>query len=441
MNNILDKVIERALNLGATDVDAVIAESKNSAAEVRLGNVTTINSSESAYLGLRILINQQQAIVSTSDFSEKSLEQSIQRCIAMAKVTPANPHLRLATANEYVKYTTNLNLYDNTQVSAQELIEKAKETEALALENKLISNSQGANAGFNSSRMHFVTSKGFSQSYEVSSHSLSLILIAGKDEAMQTDYAYSRARFASDLKTPKEISNEAVRRVTEKLNPKKIKTTEMPVIFERRAASSIIGSLIGAINGFAISRKTSMLLDSIGKNIFKPSIQIVDDPFILKGLGSRPFDGEGIAGNKLNIIENGVLQHYLLDLQTADKLNLPNNGRALRSFSSAPSPSFTNFYMKAGDIPFEDMVKSINKGLLITDVFGHGANIISGDYSQGASGFYIENGAIAYPVNEITIASNLKQIFLMLVPASDLILDSSVSSPSLLIERMTIAGV
>ena len=438
---ILNEVIEKALKQGASDVDAILINSSDLSAEVRLGNVIGLERSESMAIGLRVLINGKQAMVSSADLSSDSLEKIVERAISMAKVTPVNPHLFLAREDQIAKEFKELNLYDANEPSAEELIELAKEIEQFALDNKEITNSNGASTGYQSGEIQFATSKGFQHSYKTSSSGRSLSVIAGKGENMQTDYAYSVTRFAQDLKSSKEIGLEAANRTIEKLNPRKLNTEEMPVIFDRRLANSLLGSFAGAINGFSISRGTSFLVDHIGKEIFNPNINIIDDPFIIKGLGSRPFDAEGIMGSKMNLIENGVLNSYLLDLQTASKLKMETNGRASRGLSSAPNPSTSNIYMEAGTTSVDDMIKSMKKGLLITDILGHGANIVTGEYSQGVAGFYIENGEIAYPVSEMTIASNLKSMFKNMIPASDLKFEGSSNSPSLLIEKMIVAGV
>lgn len=437
---ILD-AIEQAKKLGATDVDGVIIDSLNVDAEVRLGNVVSIERSENIALGLRVIINGQQAIVSTSDLSRNSIKQVLDRAISMAKVTPKNPHAFLAEREQLASEIVDLNLYDSQEPNSESLIEKAKEVESFALEDNKVTNSSGAQASYSASKLYFATSNGFAHEYSTSGSSISVSVLAGKDDNMQTDYGYSSAVFANDLKTPEEVGKEAAKRAVEKLFPKKLPTAEMAVIFEPRTARRLLSSFANSVNGSSISRGTSFLLNSIGKQIFNSSVSIIDDPFINKSFGSRPFDAEGLKGKKLNIVEGGVLNNYFLDLQTASKLNMVSTAHASRSIATAPFPSCSNLYLEAGKISLQEMIKSVKKGILVTDIFGHGANIITGDYSQGISGFYIENGEIIYPVSEITIASNLKSMFSQLIPASDLRFESSINSPSLLVERMTVAGV
>jgi PmbA protein len=438
--NLLNDIIDKAKKLGASGADAIITHSTSISTEIRLNKLINLERSENIALGLRVLINGQQAIVSTADLGNESINKMLDQVIAMAKVTPSNPYLSLATKDQFASQIPNLNLYDSYEPSAEELILKATETEEFALNHKEITNSEGACASYYANQIFFATSQGFSNSYKTSGNSLSVSVLAGKNEHMQTDYAFSQARFSKDIKTPQELGTEAAKRSIAKLNPRRLITNEMPVVFDRRVARGLLATLASSINGSAISRGTSFLIDHLGKEIFKSNINIIDDPFILKGLGSRPFDAEGLLGSKMNIVENGILNSYFLDLQTAQKLNLKSTAHATRGLSSAPSPSCSNLYMQAGKDSLEDIIKSIKKGLLVTEVFGHGANIVTGEYSQGASGFYIENGEIVYPVSEITIAGNLKTIFTHMVAANDLKFESSINSPSLLIEKMTIAG-
>jgi PmbA protein len=439
--NLLENVINKALKLGASDADAIIIDSTSLSSEVRLEKLINIERSENAAIALRVLIDQKQAIVSTENFSPESLDSIIDRSIAMAKVTPHNPHLFLASRDQMSDESIDLNLYDSYEPSAENLIDQAKIAENFALGDKRITNSEGAAAHYQSGKIYFATSKGFIKSYQTSSSALSVSVIAGKDKNMQTGDAYSISRFAEDLRSEKEIGLEAANQAINKMNPRKLSTAEMPVIFDRKMAGGILGAFSRAVNGSSISRGTSFLMNHLGKDIFKNNINIIDDPFIKKGLGSHPFDAEAISGRKLNIVENGILNSYFLDLQTASKLNLQTTGHAMRGLSSAPSPGPSNLYMQAGQNSLEDMIKSIKKGLLVTEVFGHGANIVTGDYSQGVGGFYIENGKISYPVSEITIASNLKYMFGNIIPADDLKFEYSINSPSLLIEKMTVAGV
>ncbi|MEK6734133.1 MAG: TldD/PmbA family protein [Pseudomonadota bacterium] len=439
--NLLSDVIEKTKKLGATDADAIMINSTSINTEVRLEKLISLERSEDVSLGLRILIDGKQAIVSTSDLSKSSIEQLLERCISMAKVTPENPYLSIATKDQIVKKILELDLYDGQEPSAEELINLTMIAEATALNNAEITNSDGASAGHSSNTIFFAASNGFLQTYNTSSNGISVSVIAGKDDDMQTDYSYSQARFREDLKSPEEIGKEAAERAIKKLKSRKIATSKMPIIFDSRVARSLLSAFASSVNGFAVSRGTSFLIDHLEKEIFNPNISIIDDPFIIRGLGSRPFDAEAIMGSKLNIVDKGILKSYFLDLQTAKKLKMQTTGHATRGIASAPSPSCSNLYMLPGKSSLDEMIKSIKKGLLVTEVFGHGANIITGEYSQGASGFYIENGEITFPVSEVTIAGNLKEMFKQMLPANDLKFESRINSPSLLIEKMTVAGV
>jgi len=441
LDNIIRKLLDKSLKEGAKAVDVIAIDSTSLAAEVRLEKVVNIERSKNLSLALRILIDGKQAIVSTEDLSSESLDALVERGIAMAKVTPSNPYLFLATQDQIVDKILDLSLYDHHEPSAENLIEKAKTAEASALANNEITNSEGASSAYQSSNIYFATSNDFYHHYQTSFSSVGASVLAGKDEHMQTGSDYSIARFTKDLKSAEEIGAKAAQRAIKKLYPRKINTAQMPVIFDKKVARRILSAFASGINGQAISRGTSFLRDHLGKEIFSSSINIIDDPFIIKGLGSRPFDAEAILGSKLKIVENGVLNHYLLDLQTASKLKMQTTGHAARSLSSAPSPSSSNMYIENGEVSLKDMIKGINKGILVTEIFGHGANIITGDYSQGIVGFYIENGEVAYPVAEMTIASNLRDMFKNIIAANDLKLEMSINSPSLLIENMTVAGV
>jgi len=439
--DVINNLIKESIILGATDADAIIIDSSSLSAEVRMGKPTNIEYSQDMSVALRVLINQQQAIVSTSNFDKNSLDSMVERVIAMAKVTPKNPNLFLASKEQICTKIKDLNLYDEQEMSAETLLDNAKEAESIALENKEITNSDGASSSTSKSKLYFATSNGFSQYYETSMNSAVLSVIAGKDENMQTGYDFSMARFAKDLKTPKDIGRDSAKKTIAKLFPKKIASAEMPVIFENHIAAGLLGAFSSAINGSSISRGTSFLCNHLGKEIFNPAVNIIDDPFIIKGLSSRAFDAEAMSGEKLNIVNNGILNHYLLDLQTAHKLNMQSNARASRGLSSTPSPSSTNMHILAGKESLQSMIGNIKKGLFITEAFGSGANIVTGEYSQGVSGFLIENGKLTYAVSEITIAGNLKTMFMQMIPASDLKFDRGLNSPSLYIERMTIAGV
>jgi PmbA protein len=434
-------VIEKALSAGASYAEAILIDSSDVQAETRLGNLVNIQRSQDCSISIRVIINQQQAIIALSQLTKNALDSSIIRAIDMAKVTPTNPFLCVATAEQMVKSYPDLNLFDSQEPSTNQLIAWAQEAEQTALQQKGISNSEGASSSYSSSRFYFANSSGFSGQYNSSIFCNSISILSGEKENMQTGDDFTISRFASSLKPAKEIGLLASQRAISKLNPRKLVSAEMPVIFDKRVAKSLLSNFASAINGAAISRGTSFLTNSLNQELFSPSINIIDDPFIEKALGSRPFDAETISGKKLNIVENGVLKHYLLDLQTAKKLNMETTGHASRGLTSAPNPSPSNFYMLNGDKSLPTILKEIKTGLLVTEKFGYGANIINGDYSQGIVGFFVENGEISYPVSKITIASNLKYMLKNMTAANDLTLDYAINSPSIMIDRMTVAGM
>ncbi len=436
--------IKKIRSDGADSADAFMVESRELSVRTRLGATETVERSESKDLGIRIFFatnkGMKQAIVSSNDVTKKVLDRMIDQGIAMAKAAPEDPYVSLANHSKSPEKTKNLEIYDAKEPSIETLIENAKKTETAALNVKNVINSEGAEAHYGQNKISLATSKKFAHQFDTSNSSVSVSVIAGKDGKMETDYDYSSAIFFSDLKSPEEIGKTAGGRAAAKLNPRKVATAQVPVIFEARIARELVGTFASAINGASIARKTSFLKDKMGEKIFGPGINIIDDPERKRGLASRPFDGEGVTGKKIVLVENGILKSWLLDIRSANQLRLKTNGRASRGISSPPLPHSTNLYMENGKIPVKQMIAEIKNGFYITEAFGMGINIITGDYSQGASGFWIENGEITYPVSEVTIAGNLAEMFANLTPANDLEFLHSTNSPTLRIEGMTVAG-
>ncbi|MDB2415072.1 metallopeptidase TldD-related protein [Rickettsiales bacterium] len=438
--NLADKIVTKAKKLGATSADAIAIENTDFSIAVRMGKTENIERSDSSAIGLRVFIGKQKAIVSSSDLKEESLDSIVSRAVDMAKLAPKDPHTDLADSSLFAKNIDNLELFDDYEPSAEDLIDIAKQTEDVARSVKGITNSEGADCGYGKGKISLVTSNGFSGSYESSSFFNSVSVLAGEGTAMERDYDYSSTRHFKDLKLPEEIGKKAAELALRRLNPKSAKTGSFPVIFDRRVAKSLVGTFAGSINGAAIARGTSFLKDSMDKNIFSSNINIVNDPLMVRGLSSKPFDAEGVEVEKLNIIDSGVLKHWLLDIRSANQLGLKTNGCASRGLASNPSPSSSNFYMQNGDVSPEELIGNIKSGLYVTETFGMGINTVTGDYSQGAAGFWIENGEIAYPVSEFTIAGKLQDMFANLVAANDLEFKYSINSPTLLVESMTVAG-
>jgi PmbA protein len=323
-------------------------------------------------------------------------------------------------------------------VSDLEKIARAAEEAGLAVQG--VTKSGGASASAGIGGMVLVTSHGFRGAYLGSSHGVSMTAIAGEGTGMERDYDYSSARHAADLESPGKVGRTAAERAVARLNPRKVATRKVPVVFDSRIAGTLVGHLSGAVNGASIARKTSFLRDKMGQQVFAPGIRILDDPLRRRGLRSHPFDGEGVAGKPLALIEDGVLCAWLLDCGTARELGLKTNGRAARGTSSVPSPSAGNLHLEAGPVTPEALIGDIKDGFFVTDLIGMGANLVTGDYSRGASGFWIENGKLAYPVSEVTIAGHLGDIFRNLTPANDLVFRYGVNAPTVHLEGLTVAG-
>nr|WP_208408159.1 metallopeptidase TldD-related protein [Variibacter gotjawalensis] len=440
MVSLTERLVEAARRAGADAADAIAVRSMALGVQVREGAVEESERSEGDDFGLRVLVGKRQAVVSSNDPRPDGLAALAERAVAMAKVAPEDPYAGLADAAQLAKTFPNLDLLDPILPSVIDLEDLARAAEGAALSVKGVSKSGGASASAGIGGLVLTTSHGFQGAYLGSSHSVSALAIAGEGTGMERDYDYSQAPHRSDLMSPELIGRNAGERAIRRVNPRKTSTHRVPVVYDARAATSLIGHLVSAINGAAIARKTSFLSEKLGQKIFDQAIRIVDDPFRVRGLRSRPFDAEGIAGQKRFLIDDGVLQTWLLDCATARELGLQSTGHASRGVSSVPSPSSTNLHMEAGSESPGDMIRSIEQGLFITDLIGSGANIVSGDYSRGASGFWIENGELTYPVSEITIAGNLNDMLRSLTPANDLEFRYASNSPTVRVEGLTIAG-
>ena len=439
----LDKVqaiLARAKRLGATAADAVIVESTDISCSCRKGVPESIERAESINLGLRVFVGQQQAIVSSSDLREDTLAMLAERAVDMARASPADPDAVLATPDMFAKNLPDLDLCDFAEPSTEWLHEHCKRTEDAALAVKGVSNSQGADASYSRSNVAIATSHGFQFTYPSSSFSLSVAVLAGEGTAMERDYDYSSTRHRADLRTPEEIGETAARKTLARLNPRKMESCQVPVLFEPKIAKALISTFAGAISGSAVVRGTTFLKDAMGKAIFNPAITIVDDPHIKRGLGSRPCDAEGVANGKRNLVENGVLQSWFLDLRSAKKLGLTPTGDASRSTSAPPYPSSSNLYLAVGNCTPKELIEDIKSGLYVTDTFGSGSNLVTGDMSVGVSGFWIENGEIAYPVSEITLAGDLREMYQRLIPANDLEFRFATNAPTVRIDGMIVGG-
>ncbi|MBL4906453.1 MAG: hypothetical protein JKX94_03300 [Sneathiella sp.] len=438
--NILEDLIKKARAKGADAADAVRVQGTSTNVSYRLGEIEEIERSDAHDLGLRVLIGKQQAFVSSNDTKEDVLDALVERAITMAKNMPEDQYCGLADSAMLAEKYPELDLYDPTEKTVEELTELAKTTEEAALGVKGITNSEGASASFGHSSIAFATSGGFAGTYSSSSHSVGISVIAGEATGMERDYDYDSQHHFGDLRDPAEIGISAGERTVKNLNPKKMPSAKVPVIFSDRVSASILGHLAGAISGASVSRGTSFLKDKMDQSIFKSGINIVDDPHRIRGAGSKPFDGEGVANDRLNFVEDGRLNCWILNTSSAKQLGLETNGRASRGTTSPPSSSTTNLYMEAGEPSLDELIKDIKSGLYITSLIGFGVNGVTGDYSRGASGFWIENGEITFAVSELTVAGNLVDMFQQLTAANDLKFKFGTNAPSLRIDGMMVAG-
>jgi len=438
--NLLNDLIGKAKKLGADAADAVLVEGTSLSLSQRLGKAENLERSEGQDLGLRVLIGKRQAIVSSSDFNTTALDELAERCVAMARVVPEDPHCGLADPDQLATEFPDVDGFDPYTPDEEKLISWATEAEDAARAVKGVTNSEGAEASWGRHDVAIVGSNGLSHAYSSSGCSISASVLAGEGTGMERDYDYTSAVYASDLDNPSDVGTRAGEKAVARLNPKKVETQQVPVIYSTRVSNGLLSHLTGAINGNSVARGTSFLKDKMGETIFNENITIVDDPHRKRGLRSKPMDGEGLANQKRNFVENGVLQSWILDLRSARQLGLESTGHASRGTGSPPTPSVTNFYMEAGVLTPQELMADIKEGFYVTELIGMGVNGVTGDYSRGAAGFWIENGEIVYPVSEMTIAGNLKDMFMNITPANDLEFKYGTNAPTLLIEGLTVAG-
>jgi PmbA protein len=440
-NDKLSELLGIAKRCGADFADGVLIATTDLQMTQRMGNPEGIERSESAGLGLRVFVNNSQASVSSTDMSNEAMEEMAQRAVAMAKLAPTDLDSTIAPADFFPKIIPDLDLLDVVEPTPSWLLEQCKIAEDSARSVLGITNSEGADAGYSKSIFSLATSNGFAGSYASSCFSLSVSVLAGEVTHMERDYDFSAARKRVDLREAQEIGLSAANRAIKRLNPRKVATCQVPVVFDPRVSKSLVSILAGSISGNAIARGASFLKNAMGHDIFASEVSIFDDPHLQRGFASKPFDMEGVENNKRALVTGGVLQTWLLDIRTANKLGLKTTGHAMRGISSPPAPAPTNVYMEAGKFSPQELMADIKNGLYLTETFGMGINTITGDYSQGAAGFWIENGQIAYPVSEITIAGNLKDMFKNLTPANNLVFRYAINAPTVRVENMTVAGV
>ncbi len=440
IEDVVAALVKEAIKAGADAADALVAEGISHAASFRLGKLEDIERSEGQDLGLRVMVGQRQAAVSSSDLSREGLQPLAERAVAMAKLAPEDPYCGLAPDDRLAKDFPDLDLIDPVEPGSDHLIELARTAEEAALAIEGVTNSGGAGASWGRSGIVLATSAGFVGRYGGTSQGVSVSVVAGEGAAMERDYDFTQARHAEDLESAAKIGQSAGERAVKRLNARKMASQSVPVVYDPRVSSGLVGHLAGAISGSGIARGSSFLKDQMCKQIFKAGLCIIDDPHRKRGFGSKPFDGEGVANKRHNLIEDGRLTTWLLDTATARQLGLETTGHASRGIGGPPSPGATNLYMEPGDLSADELIADIKSGLYITQLIGSGVNGITGDYSRGASGFWIENGEIVFAVNEITVAGNLKSMFAEMTPANDLEFKGRVNAPTIRIDGMTIAG-
>lgn len=437
---LLSSLISTCQAAGASDVDASFGRSDGVSVEVRDGKLEGIERSEAQGVSLRCFFGQQQASVSGSDTSPDGLKALAERCVAMAKVVPEDPFCGIAPSSDLASDLPPLDVTGDGEIAADILEREALEAEAAALAVSGVKQVSGCGNGWSTSERWVASSNGFSSYRSAGSTGLGLAAVAEKDGAMERDYESRSVRRVEDRPSPEEIGRIAGERAVARLAPRKVKTQTGAVIYDRRVAGSLIGAFLSAISGPSVARGVSFLKDHLGEPVFADGINLIDDPFRTRGMGSRVHDGEGRPVSKVSLIENGILTRWLLNGASAKQLELTPNGHASGGFGSTPGVGVSNVYLEAGTQSPAELMASADKGLLVSDMFGPSINPNTGDYSVGVAGFWFENGELQYPVSEVTIAGDLPSMFKRLVPGSDLEFRGTRDAPSILVEDMSIAG-
>ncbi len=438
--DLLDQLISLARSRGADAVDAMIYDSVSLSLSQRLGKPEALDRAESGDVGLRVFLGKRMAIVSSADRSRDVLEALVDRAVAMARAVPEDPHCGIADPDQLVAAPPALDQFDPTEPDADTLMAKAKLAEDTALAVPGITNSEGAECSWGRSQVTLAASNGFVGSYRNSRTSLSVQAVAGEGTGMEVDYDFSSTVYFNDLDDPTQIGRRAAERALARLGARKIDSCRVPVVYDPRVSNSLIRHVVGAISGTAIARGTSFLKDRMGERILPAGIDIIDDPHRARGLRSKPFDAEGLANGPMALVEDGVLKSWVLDLRSARQLGLSPTGHASRGTSGPPGPSPTNLSLSPGTVSRDALIKAVGSGLLITQMMGMTYSQTTGDYSRGASGFWIENGEIAYPVCEVTVAGNLADMLKAITVADDLRYKYGIDAPTVRVDGMTGAG-
>jgi PmbA protein len=437
---LLTNLISRARAAGADAADAVLTAGTSLSVQLRLGKTEHVERAEGRDLGLRVFVGQKSAIVSSSTLDPTGFAQLAERAVAMARVVPDDPYSGLAETAAPPEDSARLDLEDTAEPDVQALASRAKTAEDAALAVAGVTNSEGAAASFSRVEAALVTSAGFAGGLRRTSYAISASALAGAGTEMQRDYDYHTVIHLADLDDPTAIGRSAGERAVARLNPRRPSTAKLPVVYDPRIAGGLLGHFAGAINGSSIARGTSFLKDKLGQRIFPAGTHVHDDPRRVRGLRSRMFDGEGTPTATRALIEDGMLTTWLLDSRSARQLGMVSTGHAARGTGGPPSPSASNLYLAAGPITPGELMADISLGLYVTELIGMGVNGVTGDYSRGAAGFMIRDGAIAEPVAEITIAGNLIDMFAHLTPANDLVFRRGTDAPTVRVDGMTMAG-
>lgn len=434
-------LVERARKAGADAADAVYGASSSEAIQVRLGKLEDVERSESEHIALRVFVGRRSASIGSSDLSAAALDELAARAIDMARAAPEDAFAGLAPEELLTRGPwPDLDLVDSHEPTPEMLRDLAREAEDAARAIAGITNSDGASASSGRGTSALATSHDFAGAHASTSHAISASVVGGEGLAKQRDHAWRQAHHAADLPSAAAIGTEAGERTVARLDAGRIKGGALPVVFDPRVAGSLIGHLIGAISGAAITRRSSFLLDRLGDQLFAPGIRVHDNPLAPRGLRSRPFDGEGLPTAARDLIADGRLTGWLLDSASARQLGLAPTGHAARGGGGAPSVSVGNLHLEAGALTPGELMADIAHGVYVTELIGNGVNPVTGDYSRGASGFRIVNGALAGPIAEFTVAGNLIDMFARLVPANDLEWHRAINTPTLRVDGMTVAG-
>jgi PmbA protein len=438
--SLLGELVARARKAGADQADAVLIEGVSLSHAQRLGTLEKLERAEGFDLGLRIILGKRQAIVSSNDRAANHGRDLVARAIEMAWTVPEDPYCGLADPAELAKSFPDLDLEDPAEPSPESLATRAAAAEDAARAVKGVTNSEGAQASWSRVSMALATSNGFGGRFAGTNHAIAVAVLAGDGRAMERDDDWDSKVYADDLESAETIGRRAGERAVKRLHARKVPTAKVPVVYDPRVSSSLVRHFSGAINGSAVARGTSFLKDRLGQAVFPRGVQIVDDPHRRRGHRSAPFDGEGVATAKRVVVADGVLQTWLMDLASARQLKRATTGHARRGVSGPPGPAPSNFHLLPGAATPQELIADISSGFYVTELLGMGVNGVTGDYSRGAAGFWIERGELAFPVHEVTVAGNLKDMFRNLQAANDLVFRTGIDAPTLRIEGMTVAG-